>query len=149
MVGAGIIGCAVARELAVRGVNVAIVDARDVGRGATQASAGVLAPYIEAHEGGTLLDLTVRSLDLYDAWMDGVRAESGIDVEYRRSGSLEVALDARTASRLLQMPARFGAREELLWLDADASPQDRARALGFGARSARRCQRTAMSRRPS
>ena len=58
VVGAGIIGCAVARELAVRDVNVAIVDARDVGRGATHASAGVLAPYIEAHEGGTLLDLT-------------------------------------------------------------------------------------------
>ena len=96
----------------------AIVDARDVGRGATHASAGVLAPYIEAHEGGTLLDLTVRSLELYDAWIDGIRAESGIDVEYRRSGSLEVALDARTASRLLQMPARFAAREKLLWLDA-------------------------------
>ena len=118
VVGAGIIGCAVARELAVRDVNVAIVDARDVGRGATHASAGVLAPYIEAHEGGTLLDLTVRSLELYDAWIDGIRAESGIDVEYRRSGSLEVALDARTASRLLQMPARFAAREKLLWLDA-------------------------------
>ena len=116
--GAGIIGCAVARELAVRDVNVAIVDARGVGRGATHASAGVLAPYIEAHEGGTLLDLTVRSLELYDAWMKGIRAESGIDVEYRRSGSLEVALDARAVSRLLQMPARFGAREELLWLDA-------------------------------
>ena len=64
--------------------------------GATQASAGVLAPYIEANEGGPLLDLTLRSLALYDRWIDLVRAGSGREVEYRRSGSLEVALAAAT-----------------------------------------------------
>ena len=64
IVGAGIIGCAVARELASRGASVQVAETRDIARGATQASAGVLAPYIEAHEGGALLALTVRSLDL-------------------------------------------------------------------------------------
>jgi glycine oxidase len=117
VIGAGIIGCSVARELSVRGASVQVVDARGIGRGATQASAGVLAPYIEAHEGGTLLDLTVRSLDLYDAWVAAIRAESGVDVEYRRSGSLEVALDSASAVRLQRMTARFGARERLFWLD--------------------------------
>ena len=66
VVGAGIVGCAVAYELARRGASVEIVDERPVGMGATQASAGVLAPYIEAREGSPLLDLTVRSLDLFD-----------------------------------------------------------------------------------
>ena len=117
IIGAGIIGCAVARELAARGASVQVVDARDIARGATQASAGVLAPYIEAHEGGALLDLTVRSLDLYDGWIETVRAESGIDVGYRRSGSLEVALDAASAGRLRGMVTRFAARAELVWLD--------------------------------
>ena len=89
IVGAGIIGCAIARELAVRGVACAVVDDRPIGGGATQASAGMLAPYVEAHERGPLLDLAVRSLALYDDWIAAVRAEAGIDIEYRRIGTLE------------------------------------------------------------
>src|SRR4029450_1820998 len=108
IVGAGIIGCAVACELAARGARVEILETRDVGQGATQASAGVLAPYIEAHEGGALLDLTVRSLDLYDHWIAKVRTDSGIAVEYRRSGSLEGGLDAGAGARVQEMGARFG-----------------------------------------
>jgi glycine oxidase len=118
VVGAGIIGCAIAADLAARGCGVTVVEARAIGKGATQASAGVLAPYIEAHEGGTLLELTIRSLDLYDQWMSDVRAESGVDVEYRRSGSLEVALDPESAARLARMPAHFGPGARLSWLDA-------------------------------
>ena len=57
VVGAGIIGCAVARELAVRGAACTVIDDRPIGGGATQASAGMLAPYVEAHERGPLLDL--------------------------------------------------------------------------------------------
>ena len=91
VIGAGIIGCAVARELAIRGVACTVVDPRPVAGGATQASAGMLAPHVEAHERGPLLDLGVRSLALYDDWIDAVRAESGIDVEYRRIGTLETA----------------------------------------------------------
>lgn len=89
IVGAGIIGCAIARELAVRGVACAVLDDRPVGGGATQASAGILAPHVEAHEGGPLLDLGVRSLELYDDWIAAVRRESGLEVEYRRIGTLE------------------------------------------------------------
>jgi glycine/D-amino acid oxidase-like deaminating enzyme len=89
VVGSGIIGCAIARELAVRGVPCAVVDDRPVAGGATQASAGMLAPHVEAHERGPLLDLAVRSLDLYDEWIAAVRDESGIDIEYRRIGTLE------------------------------------------------------------
>jgi glycine/D-amino acid oxidase-like deaminating enzyme len=89
IVGAGIIGCAIARELAGRGLACAVIDDRPVAGGATQASAGILAPHVEAHEGGPLLDLGVRSLELYDAWIAAVRRESGVDVEYRRIGTLE------------------------------------------------------------
>jgi glycine oxidase ThiO len=100
VVGTGIIGCAIARELAVRGVTCTLIDDRPVAGGATRASAGMLAPYVEAHELGPLLDLAVRSLDLYDAWIDGVRQESGIEVEYRRIGTMEVALDPGHAADL-------------------------------------------------
>jgi glycine oxidase len=91
VVGAGIVGCAIACELARRGASVEIVDERPIGMGATQASAGVLAPYIEAREGSPLLDLTIRSLDLYDEFVARTVAESGIPVMYRRTGTIDVA----------------------------------------------------------
>jgi glycine oxidase len=93
VVGAGIIGCAVAHELARRGASVEVVDDRAVGMGATQASAGVLAPYIEAREGSPLLDLGVRSLKLYDDFIARVSTDSGAAVSYRRTGTLDIALD--------------------------------------------------------
>ena len=93
VVGAGIIGCAVAHELARRGASVEIVDERPVGMGATQASAGVLAPYIEAGAHGPLHDLAVRSLDLYDDFIARVSAESGSAIPYHRNGTIDVALN--------------------------------------------------------
>lgn len=91
VVGAGVIGCAIAYELARRGASVEVVDERRVGMGATQASAGILAPYSEAHEGSPLLDLAVRSLALFDDFVGRVGADTGIAVRYQRSGTLDVA----------------------------------------------------------
>src|SRR5262245_22994835 len=93
MVGAGIIGCAVAHELARRGASGAMADERPGGMGATQASAGVLAPFIEAGALGPLQDLAVRSLDLYDDFVAGVSAESGSAIPYQRNGTIDVAMN--------------------------------------------------------
>jgi glycine oxidase len=117
VVGAGIIGCAVAYELARRGASVDVVDMRATGMGATQASAGVLAPYIEATERGPLLDLTVRSLELYDDFMAAVSADSGMAVHYRRTGTLDVALDAESMRGFRAKAkelARFGVAAEIV-----------------------------------
>jgi glycine oxidase ThiO len=99
VVGAGIVGCAIARELARRGARCTVVDPRPPGGGATQASAGMLAPYVEAHTGGPMLDLCVRSLDLYDDWIAQLRGE-GTAVEYRRIPTLEIALSPDRAEAL-------------------------------------------------
>src|SRR3954467_3206554 len=97
IVGAGIIGCAIARELALRGVSCTVLDPRAIAAGANQASAGMLAPYVEAHEEGPLLALGVASLALYEPWIASLRAE-GCAIEFRRVGTLEIALDASTAA---------------------------------------------------
>jgi glycine oxidase len=109
IIGAGIIGCAVARELASRGLRCALFDDRPIAGGATHASAGMLAPHVEAHEPGPLLDAGVRSLALYDEWIDAVRDESGMEVEYRRIGTLEVALDPDRAAVLRAAAGRVPA----------------------------------------
>jgi glycine oxidase len=121
VVGAGIIGCAVGRELARRGARVRIFETRRIGAGATYASAGVLAPYIEAHERGRLFDLTIQSLAMYDQFVADVTAEAGIAVEYRRCGTLEVATDAVSAERMQEVIARQREQNVLTWLEAAAA----------------------------
>ena len=121
VVGAGVIGAAVAEALAARGAEVTVIDMRSPGRGASLASAGVLAPYIEAHGQTTLLDLCARSLDLFDPFLMGVRERSGRVVDYSRSGTLEVALSDDEAARLETARAwldETGVRNE--WLEGDA-----------------------------
>jgi glycine oxidase len=121
VIGAGVIGCAVARELARRGATVRLFEARTVGAGATQASAGILAPYIEGHDRGCLFDLGVRSLAMYDEFVRELSAESELAVEYRRCGTLEVATDQPSVARLRAATAADGA---LAWLDAEAARRD-------------------------
>lgn len=113
IVGGGIIGCAIAFELSRRGADVTVFERGEVGAGATQASAGILAPYTEAHAGGPLFDLAVRGLEAYDDFVAHVREGSAIAFEYRRSGTIEVAEDAERAALLR---ARSG--PGLTWLEA-------------------------------
>ena len=135
VVGAGIIGLAVGRELARRGQRTAIVDERMVAAGATQASAGVLAPHIEAPGEGALHELTVRSLSLYDRFIAEVQQDARTVVEYRRDGTLEVASCADSAERLQGMAATLAAAAvDAEWIDgADAVRREPALAMPVGA----------------
>jgi glycine oxidase len=110
VLGAGVIGCAIAHELAHRGQRVVVVDRRAPGGGASQASAGVLAPHVEAEVDTPLEALGVASLALYDDFIARVRAGSGADIPYARSGAIEVATDEAGASRLEQRAQALAAR---------------------------------------
>ena len=113
IVGAGVIGASIAHALASRGAAVTVLDMRSAGRGASQASAGILAPFAEAEPGSPLLGLGRRSLDLWDGFVTRVREASGRDVEYARTGTLQVALDGAERDHLL------AART---WLDSEGEP---------------------------
>jgi len=106
IVGGGIIGCAVGHELASRGASVRIIDMRGTGRGATQASAGILAPYIEGHI-DALLRLGVNSLALYDGFVARVSEDSQQAIEYERCGTLHVAKNEAAAMELAIAARRF------------------------------------------
>jgi glycine oxidase len=106
VVGGGIIGCACGHELAARGADVRIVDMRGTGRGATQASAGILAPYIEGHL-DALLRLGVNSLALYDGFVARVSADAQQPIEYERSGSLHLAKSDAAAMELAIAARKF------------------------------------------
>ena len=131
VVGAGIIGCAVAYELARRGARVHVVDPRTPGQGATRASAGILAPYIEGHV-PSLLKLGVRSLALYDDFVHRAGADGATDIEYVRCGTLQVAAADAETTRLAALARelaqarvvhRLFDRNEVREIEPDLSPQ--------------------------
>lgn len=128
VIGAGVIGAACADALAAEGHHVHMLDMRGAGRGASQASAGVLAPYIEGHHGDPLLDLCVESLALYDSFIARVRETSGRPVEYARTGTVEVAVSEADVARLTTLDAAIQARgAQSQWLDGrDAHLHDPA-----------------------
>ena len=104
IVGAGIVGCTVAYELARAGARVQVLETRQPGQGATRASAGILAPYIEGHE-DVFRDLGARSLGLYDAFIARLRADSSHEIIYQRSGTFELAFSDADVDRLSRLSA--------------------------------------------
>lgn len=100
VVGAGVVGCAIAFELASRRRRVLVADMRRPGAGASRASAGILAPYVEGHHSPALRAVGLRSLAMYPEFVARVVAGSGQAVEFSASGTLEIAVDDADVARL-------------------------------------------------
>jgi glycine oxidase len=90
IIGSGVIGQAIAFELVVRGASVTLLDCRGAGLGATQASAGMLVPYIEGFR-NPLLPIAAKSLEMYDSFVERLSRDAGMGIGYCRTGSLQVA----------------------------------------------------------
>jgi glycine oxidase len=119
VVGAGIVGCTVAYELAKAGARVRVIETRSPGQGATRASAGILAPFIEGHE-DIFRELGARSLELYDSFIARLRADSGHAIVYERTGTCEFAFSDADVTRL-QAAAAAASKQgvESRWLRPD------------------------------
>lgn len=118
VVGAGVVGASIAFELAALGRRVLVADMRQPGAGASQASAGILAPWIEGHHSEGLRTLGLRSLGLYEDFLARVTHRAGLAVEFRHPGTLEIAMGDADVERLTQsatMLADLGVASE--WMD--------------------------------
>ena len=93
VVGAGLVGLAVAWRSASAGLSVVVVDPAP-GGGASQAAAGMLAPVAEVAYGEErLLGLCRASLDRYPAFVEEVERASGRQVGLRTAGTVVVGFD--------------------------------------------------------
>ncbi len=92
VVGGGVIGCAIARELAGRGVSTVVLERAEPGAEASSAAAGLVAPQAEGLPPGPLFDLAIASRSLYPALSEELASETGIDVGWRRKGILRCVL---------------------------------------------------------
>lgn len=100
VVGGGVIGLAIARELGGRGLSVVVVERGRAGAEASHAAAGMLAPQSEADGDDAFFRLQCASRDLYPSFAVALAEESGIDVELDRTGTLYLALDAHDEAEL-------------------------------------------------
>jgi glycine oxidase len=94
VIGGGIMGTSSALVLARRGASVTVLEKSVPGAEASSAAAGILGAQAEATERGPLSDLFIKSLSLYPRWVKELESSTGIDLEYRERGSLEVAFEA-------------------------------------------------------
>jgi glycine oxidase len=105
VVGGGIIGLVTAWRAAQRGFATAVVDP-EPGGGAAQVAAGMLAAVTELHHGEqTLLGLNLESARRYPEFAAELTELTGLDLGYRRSGTLAVALDADDRAHLRELHA--------------------------------------------
>jgi glycine oxidase len=100
VVGAGLIGCAIARFTALAGAEVVVIDPDEPGKHASWAAAGMLSPQAESESNDDFLSLLLEARALYPTIVRALAEETGIDVLYRTEGSLLLALSDEDEPRL-------------------------------------------------
>ncbi|MCG9127449.1 glycine oxidase ThiO [Candidatus Poribacteria bacterium] len=105
IIGAGIIGCSIAYELAKKNVKVILIDkASNVGTESSWAGAGILTSHATTNE--PYPELCRASLDLYPHVTEELKAETNIDIEFIRSGTISVFFDEKEATGLIGLAER-------------------------------------------
>ncbi len=109
--GGGIIGGAIAFELARRGVNVIVLDKQSPGNEASWAAAGMLSPTPHSAHDIPLLPLMAASAAIYPEFVAAVESTSGEHACFQQIGAMEAlfATDAeREMNTLLAFASRIG-----------------------------------------
>lgn len=131
VIGAGLVGCAAAYELAKAGLTVTVVERGAPGCEASSAGAGMLCPQSATSAPNPMLTLGLASKALYAGLAAELRERSGLDVEHQTGGSLHCFLDAGDAAvgraafdwqHAAGLKAELLSREEALALEPDLTP---------------------------
>ena len=118
VVGAGIIGLSCAWALARQGRYVRVFDKGAAASEASWAGAGMLAPGGEFEADSELARMAIRSLAQYPDFVAGLQEESGVAIDLRQCGAIEVALPGEEEVLLNNAVARAGigiASEACFW----------------------------------
>jgi glycine oxidase len=121
IVGGGVIGLTSARALAQRGVReVLLIERGRLGAEASWAAGGILAPQVEVDRKDDFFQLACASRDLYPAFAESLKEETGVDVELDTSGTLCLGF---TSADEAELRHRYEwqklERLEVEWLDGD------------------------------
>lgn len=118
IVGGGVIGLSAAWRARQRGLDVVVLDRGDLGAGTSRAAAGMLAPVAEADpQERDLLVANLESARRWPAFAQELADVTGLDVGYRRCGTLLVGRDrdeAEHVERERALRERLGLRVDRL-----------------------------------
>jgi glycine oxidase len=120
IVGGGIIGGAIAFELAARKLRVAVLDRQGMMGEASWAAAGMLSPAPDCPAAIPLVPLGRASLALYPKFVEALEEASGLQTGYRTGGAIEVITQGdpeRELSTLVALHHGLGLACEPLPLD--------------------------------
>ena len=127
VIGAGVVGCAVARELTRWNLNVVVLEAgSDVAEGASKANSAIVHAGFDAQPGTNKAKFNVRGNRMFE---DVCRE---LKVPFRRNGSLVLAFGAEDETTLAELKARgeqngvpteIISREELRRREPNVSPE--------------------------
>jgi len=115
--GAGLIGGAIAVELARAGLQVGLFDSAEPGHEASWAGAGILSPAPETAASIPMVPLGRASLELYPGFIAAIEESSGQPCGFRAKGTLEAFFSAdagRDLTTLLAIQHGLGLRAEPL-----------------------------------
>lgn len=112
IVGGGVIGLSIAYQLSTKGVVAHVLDRGPLGREASWAGAGILAPPAGRDTGRPDEALRTLSARLFPDWSHALREETGLDNGYRPCGAIDLALDDADAEALDTRTALW--REEVV-----------------------------------
>lgn len=109
VLGGGIIGCALAEELARRGRRVVVLERGRVGLEASSAAAGILSAQMDLAEPGPFFELCQAARTLYPAWVRRIERAARMSTEFCVNGILYVAATS-TEARAMAARARWQRR---------------------------------------
>src|ERR1700740_3067338 len=98
--GGGVIGGAIALELARAGLRVCVFDRQKPGQEASWASAGIISPAPENPGMIATVELAKRSTALYPEFVAQVEEISGQSTGFRRKGTLEAIFSREAKAKL-------------------------------------------------
>ena len=115
--GAGLIGASIAWRLSQAGVPVTLFDAGSFGSEASSAGAGMLSPGGEFDKPSRWLDLGIEGIRLYPEFVEELRSESGLPIDFRICGCIHVSNteeERRVARHRAEFQSSAGIRVELI-----------------------------------
>src|SRR3989338_3653465 len=100
VIGAGIIGLSISYYLKKHNFDIAVIEKSRAGLEASYAAAGMLAAQSEFDFYEDFMNFCVKSRDMYWDYCNEIEKESGINVEYQKSGMIRPALNEDHERRL-------------------------------------------------